>query len=88
MKRLLKLYPRTTTVFHQVRRYSVKEDKELFTLMNKLYEDAQKPQTGISLRELMAFGKDPSPVKMLRSAQWLYKELRIRLARYFPLFKC
>jgi hypothetical protein len=61
----------------------VREDRQLFDLLNKLNEDANRPQTGISLRELVAFGKDPTPAKMLMASQFMYKELRIRLARYF-----
>jgi len=49
--------------------------------LDKLYQDAEKPQTGISLRDLIAFGKDPSPAKMTYASQWIYRELRVRLAR-------
>ena len=60
----------------------IREDRLVFDILNKLNEDANRPQTGISLRELVAFGKDPTPTKMLMASQFMYKELRIRLARY------
>lgn len=48
-------------------------------------EDVQKwgmmKQTGVSLRYMMKFGSTPSPNNLLISAQFLHKELPIRIAR-------
>ena len=38
-------------------------------------------QTGVSLRYMMEFGSKPTPRNLLISAQFLHKELPIRIAR-------
>ncbi|KAK1278344.1 hypothetical protein QJS04_geneDACA015808 [Acorus gramineus] len=53
--------------------------------MRGLAEEVQKwgcmKQTGVSLRYMMDFGSNPNPRKLLIGAQFLHKELPIRIAR-------
>ncbi|XP_060173968.1 pyruvate dehydrogenase (acetyl-transferring) kinase, mitochondrial-like [Lycium barbarum] len=55
------------------------------TLSKELAEEVQKcgcmKQTGVSLRHMMNFGCTSSPRNLLISAQFLHKELPIRIAR-------
>jgi len=54
-------------------------------LPKRLVEEVHKwgslKQTGVSLRYMMDFGSDPSDRNLLLSAQFLHKELPIRIAR-------
>jgi pyruvate dehydrogenase kinase 2/3/4 len=58
---------------------------EALTFSKSLIEDVQRwgcmKQTGVSLRYMMEFGSDPSDKNLLISAQFLHKELPIRIAR-------
>ncbi|KAJ2724583.1 [Pyruvate dehydrogenase (acetyl-transferring)] kinase isozyme 2 [Coemansia sp. Benny D115] len=51
--------------------------KELAT---KIAHFARFPQTGVSLRQMVEFGQNPSQGTLLRAAQFLHDELPIRLA--------
>ncbi|KAI5650979.1 hypothetical protein M9H77_36984 [Catharanthus roseus] len=55
------------------------------TLSKTLFEEVQKwgsmKQTGVSLRYMMEFGSKPTDRNLLISAQFLHKELPIRIAR-------
>ncbi|KAL0481549.1 pyruvate dehydrogenase (acetyl-transferring) kinase, mitochondrial [Acrasis kona] len=64
-----------------IRYYSSSTESDIHNTLNKLYQDAEKPQTGISLRDLIFFGREVSPNKMITASQWIYRELRVRLAR-------
>ncbi|KAH7334970.1 mitochondrial branched-chain alpha-ketoacid dehydrogenase kinase-domain-containing protein [Rhizoctonia solani] len=50
------------------------------SLTEKLAHYASFPQTPVSLHQMVAFGRDPSPGKVLRAAKFLADELPIRLA--------
>lgn len=58
---------------------------EALTFSKSLIEEVQRwgcmKQTGVSLRYMMEFGSDPSDKNLLISAQFLHKELPIRIAR-------
>ncbi|KAJ1961901.1 [Pyruvate dehydrogenase (acetyl-transferring)] kinase isozyme 2 [Dipsacomyces acuminosporus] len=49
-------------------------------LANKIAHFARFPQTGVSLRQMVEFGQNPSQGTLLRAAQFLHDELPIRLA--------
>ncbi|CAG8527786.1 1432_t:CDS:10 [Ambispora leptoticha] len=49
-------------------------------LNEKIRHFAQFPQTGVSLRQMVLFGQNPSPGTLLRASQFLAEELPIRLA--------
>ncbi|KAJ1551438.1 hypothetical protein HK405_014516, partial [Cladochytrium tenue] len=51
------------------------------SLMERIPTYAGLPQTAVSLRQMVDFGRQPSEVTMLRAAQFLHRELPIRLAR-------
>lgn len=55
------------------------------TLSKELAEEVKKwgcmKQTGVSLRQMMNFGGKSSPKNLLISAQFVHKELRVRIAR-------
>ncbi|KAK1280605.1 hypothetical protein QJS04_geneDACA004671 [Acorus gramineus] len=55
------------------------------TVMRGLAEEVQKwgcmKQTGVSLRYMMEFGSNPNPRNLTIAAQFLHKELPIRIAR-------
>ncbi|KAI9477614.1 [Pyruvate dehydrogenase (acetyl-transferring)] kinase isozyme 2 [Coemansia sp. RSA 989] len=51
--------------------------KELAT---KIAHFARFPQTGVSLRQMVEFGQNPSQGTLLRAAQFLHDELPVRLA--------
>jgi pyruvate dehydrogenase kinase 2/3/4 len=55
------------------------------TFSKSLIDDVQRwgcmKQTGVSLRYMMEFGSEPSDRNLLISAQFLHKELPIRIAR-------
>ncbi|CAK9318434.1 unnamed protein product [Citrullus colocynthis] len=60
--------------------------KKLYETFSKsLIDEVQKwgcmKQTGVSLRYMMEFGSKPTPKNLLISAQFLHKELPIRIAR-------
>ena len=38
-------------------------------------------QTGVGLRQMMDFGSQPTDFKLMLAAQFLHKELQIRIAR-------
>ncbi|GAB1523357.1 [Pyruvate dehydrogenase (acetyl-transferring)] kinase isozyme 2 [Rhizoctonia solani] len=50
------------------------------SVAEKLAHYASFPQTPVSLHQMVAFGRDPSPGKVLRAAKFLADELPIRLA--------
>lgn len=62
---------------------AVKKACEMFP--KSLIEDVHKwgcmKQTGVSLRYMMEFGSKPTERNLLISAQFLHKELPIRVAR-------
>ncbi|KAF8047346.1 hypothetical protein N665_3081s0004 [Sinapis alba] len=62
---------------------AVKKASEMFS--KRLIEDVHKwgcmKQTGVSLRYMMEFGSTPTERNLLISAQFLHKELPIRIAR-------
>ncbi|KAJ2780398.1 [Pyruvate dehydrogenase (acetyl-transferring)] kinase isozyme 2 [Coemansia javaensis] len=49
-------------------------------LAHKIAHFARFPQTGVSLRQMVEFGQNPSQGTLLRAAQFLHDELPIRLA--------
>ncbi|KAI7826308.1 alpha-ketoacid dehydrogenase kinase [Kickxella alabastrina] len=49
-------------------------------LATKISHFARFPQTGVSLRQMVEFGQNPSQGTLLRAAQFLHDELPIRLA--------
>ncbi|PIA16843.1 kinase isozyme 4 mitochondrial precursor [Coemansia reversa NRRL 1564] len=49
-------------------------------LANRIAHFARFPQTGVSLRQMVEFGQNPSQGTLLRAAQFLHDELPIRLA--------
>ncbi|KAI3690848.1 hypothetical protein L2E82_49059 [Cichorium intybus] len=51
------------------------------TLIDELHKWSAMKQTGVSLRCMMAFGSAPSDRNMLKAAQFLHRELPIRIAR-------
>lgn len=59
--------------------------KAIETFSKSLIEDVHKwgclKQTGVSLRYMMEFGSEPTEKNLLISAQFLHKELAIRIAR-------
>ncbi|CAN7010072.1 unnamed protein product, partial [Brassica rapa subsp. trilocularis] len=65
------------------RRMAVKKASEMFS--KSLIEDVHRwgcmKQTGVSLRYMMEFGSTPTERNLLISAQFLHKELPIRIAR-------
>ncbi|KAK6146270.1 hypothetical protein DH2020_020139 [Rehmannia glutinosa] len=50
-------------------------------LMEEVHKWGAMKQTGVSLRYMMEFGSRPTPRNLLISAQFLHKELPIRIAR-------
>ncbi|KAG9087031.1 hypothetical protein FRC06_002768, partial [Ceratobasidium sp. 370] len=50
------------------------------SLSEKLAHYASFPQTPVSLHQMVAFGRDPTPGKVLRGAKFLADELPVRLA--------
>ncbi|KAG9119526.1 hypothetical protein FRC07_005409 [Ceratobasidium sp. 392] len=50
------------------------------SLSEKLAHYASFPQTPVSLHQIVAFGRDPNPGKVLRGAKFLADELPVRLA--------
>ncbi|KAK4433826.1 [Pyruvate dehydrogenase (acetyl-transferring)] kinase, mitochondrial [Sesamum alatum] len=50
-------------------------------LMGEVHRWGAMKQTGVSLRYMMEFGSRPTPRNLLISAQFLHKELPIRIAR-------
>merc|ERR1711939_256763 len=50
-------------------------------LMKQIQHYASFPQTGVSLRQMVMFGQNPSQGTLLRASQFLAEELPIRLAR-------
>ncbi|KAG8846605.1 hypothetical protein FRB96_001949 [Tulasnella sp. 330] len=50
-------------------------------LWEKINHFAAFPQTGVSLQQMVLFGRDPSPAARLRGSQFLAAELPIRLAQ-------
>lgn len=64
---------------------AAKKACEALTFSKSLIEEVQRwgcmKQTGVSLRYMMEFGSDPSDKNLLISAQFLHKELPIRIAR-------
>jgi pyruvate dehydrogenase kinase 2/3/4 len=59
--------------------------KAIETFSKSLIEEVHKwgcfKQTGVSLRYMMEFGSKPTHKNLLISAQFLHKELSIRIAR-------
>ncbi|KAJ8434795.1 hypothetical protein Cgig2_033745 [Carnegiea gigantea] len=51
------------------------------TLFDEVHKWASLKQTGVTLKYMMEFGSRPTPRNLLRSAQFLHKELPIRIAR-------
>lgn len=49
-------------------------------LAEDIYHSSRKKQTGVSLKYMMDFGAFPTPKSLLLSAQFLHKELPVRLA--------
>ncbi|KAJ2822140.1 [Pyruvate dehydrogenase (acetyl-transferring)] kinase isozyme 2, partial [Coemansia erecta] len=49
-------------------------------LATRIAHFARFPQTGVSLRQMVEFGQNPSQGTLLRAAQFLHDELPIRLA--------
>ncbi|KAJ2773535.1 [Pyruvate dehydrogenase (acetyl-transferring)] kinase isozyme 2, partial [Coemansia nantahalensis] len=49
-------------------------------LAHRIAHFARFPQTGVSLRQMVEFGQNPSQGTLLRAAQFLHDELPIRLA--------
>lgn len=49
-------------------------------LKNEIYSHARRPQTGVSLRQLLEFGSNPTPKTLIKAAHFLHHELPIRLA--------
>ncbi|KAH7438493.1 hypothetical protein KP509_04G017200 [Ceratopteris richardii] len=49
-------------------------------LVQDIYRCSQKKQTGVSLKYMMNFGSFPTKKNLLMSAQFLHKELPVRLA--------
>ncbi|KAJ2003069.1 [Pyruvate dehydrogenase (acetyl-transferring)] kinase isozyme 2 [Coemansia thaxteri] len=49
-------------------------------LASRIAHFARFPQTGVSLRQMVEFGQNPSQGTLLRAAQFLHDELPIRLA--------
>ena len=49
-------------------------------LIEDIYKFSVKKQTGVSLKHMMDFGAFPTQKNLLLSAQFLHKELPIRLA--------
>ncbi|KAG0144818.1 hypothetical protein CROQUDRAFT_79530 [Cronartium quercuum f. sp. fusiforme G11] len=50
------------------------------TLKDKITHFASFPQTGVSLRQMVMFGQNPSAGTLLRASEFLHEELPIRLA--------
>ncbi|KAJ3099943.1 hypothetical protein HDU96_010502, partial [Phlyctochytrium bullatum] len=50
-------------------------------ILDKIKQMAQLPQTAVSLRQMVEFGRAPSQATMLRATQFIHNELPIRLAR-------
>jgi len=50
------------------------------SLMKEVKKLGALKQTGVSLRYMMEFGSNPTPKSLLISAQFLHKELPIRIA--------
>lgn len=48
--------------------------------MKRIKALAQRPQTGVSLQDLLAFGTDCTPQKLIQSARFLHYELPVRYA--------
>lgn len=51
------------------------------SLMEEVHRWGCMKQTGVSLRYMMEFGSKPTEKNLLISAQFLHKELSIRIAR-------
>lgn len=51
------------------------------TLIDEAHKWGSMKQTGVSLRYMMEFGSRPTDRNLLISAQFLHKELPIRIAR-------
>uniref|UniRef100_A0A7N0UVK1 Protein-serine/threonine kinase n=1 Tax=Kalanchoe fedtschenkoi TaxID=63787 RepID=A0A7N0UVK1_KALFE len=51
------------------------------SLMQEVHKWGGMKQTGVSLRYMMQFGANPTEKSLLQSAQFLHKELAIRIAR-------
>ncbi|QRV84319.1 alpha-ketoacid dehydrogenase kinase [Ceratobasidium sp. AG-Ba] len=51
------------------------------SLAEKVAHYASFPPTPVSLQQMVAFGRDPTPAKVLRGTKFLAEELPIRLAR-------
>ncbi|WVZ11031.1 hypothetical protein V8G54_015561 [Vigna mungo] len=51
------------------------------SLMKEVKKWSALKQTGVSLRYMMEFGSNPTPNNLLISAQFLHKELPIRIAK-------
>lgn len=49
-------------------------------LVDDIFSHALKKQTGVSLKYMLDFGQNPIERQMLLSAQFLHKELPVRLA--------
>lgn len=60
---------------------SVSLCKRLMMMDEEVHKWGCLKQTGVSLRYMMEFGSTPSPKNLLISAQFLHKELPIRIAR-------
>lgn len=60
---------------------AAKKIKRGWDLMEEVQRWGCLKQTGVSLRYMMKFGSTPSPNNLLISAQFLHKELPIRIAR-------
>ncbi|KAJ1967271.1 [Pyruvate dehydrogenase (acetyl-transferring)] kinase isozyme 2 [Dispira parvispora] len=50
-------------------------------LMDKIYHFAKFPQTGVSLQQMVQFGRNPSQGVLLKASQFISEELPVRLAR-------
>lgn len=50
------------------------------TLLDDIFKCSLKRQTGVSLKYMMDFGSYPTEKNLLVSAQFLHKELPVRLA--------
>ncbi|KAI9328752.1 mitochondrial branched-chain alpha-ketoacid dehydrogenase kinase-domain-containing protein [Zopfochytrium polystomum] len=50
-------------------------------LLDRIPAIANLPQTAVSLRQMVEFGRTPSAATMLRATQFIHKELPVRLAR-------
>lgn len=54
---------------------------KLAAVIDQVQRWGSMKQTGVSLKYMMDFGSTPSPNTLLLSAQFLHKELPIRIAR-------